>query len=158
MESGGEVVGQAVAGGAFMGRFVHALDPKRRLTIPAGWRELMGNPRYVYVVPDPRETCLNLVSTNEMELRLAKLRQRGLFERDATEALRKIGEHSEFLSLDVQGRIRIRDGLLDFAGLADQVVMIGAGLKVQLWSPALRPEPQRVDQEGLARAFETVEL
>jgi MraZ protein len=141
-----------------MGRFDHSLDPKRRLTIPAGWRDLMGNPRYVYVIPDPHDRCLDLVSPQEMEAIVAKLRQRGLFDRAATEALRTIGEYSEYLQVDVQGRIRIRDALLAYAGLTEQVTLVGAGIKVQIWLPSDRPAPATVNRERLTAAFSTIGL
>ena len=56
----------------------------------------------------------------------------------------------------MQGRIRIRDRLLAFAGLKDTVVMIGAMNRIQLWSPALRPDTETVDQAALAQACETL--
>ena len=47
--------------GVLVGRSDHALDPKKRLTIPSGWRTDMGNPKFVYVMPDRKERCLNLL-------------------------------------------------------------------------------------------------
>lgn len=149
--------GEGTSGpGLLVGRFDHALDPKKRLTVPAGWRDLMGSPEYVYVFPDPNETCLNLIPPAEMEGRLEKLRQRALFDKRASVALRVFGENAEQAGLDVQGRIRIRDRLLAFAGLTGTVVMIGAMNRIQLWSPALRPEPETVDQAALAAACEAL--
>jgi len=146
----------ASARGLFVGRFDHALDPKRRITIPATWREIMGQAGTVYVIPDPYVKCLNLLPVAEMDVRLEKLRQKSLFDPGAGEALRVIGENSEQLQWDVQGRIRIRDRLLAFASLEDQVVMIGAVNRVQLWSPRLRPEDAEVDQGRLALAVQQV--
>jgi len=112
----------------------------------------------VYVFPDPNERCLNLIPPAEMEGRLEKLRQRPLFDKRAHEALRVFGENAEQAVLDVQGRIRIKDRLLAFAGLSSKVVMIGAMNRVQLWSPALRPEAETVDQAALAAACEALEF
>jgi DNA-binding transcriptional regulator/RsmH inhibitor MraZ len=58
--------------------------------------------------------------------------------------------------LDVQGRIRIKDRLLKFALLEEKVVMVGALNRVQLWSPALLPEEETVDQAKLAEACEAL--
>lgn len=144
--------------GLLVGRFDHALDPKKRLTIPSNWREIMGQPAYVYVMPDFDHPCLNLLSPLEMERRLESLRQRALFEDGLGEALAELGEHAEQLPLDVQGRIRIRDRLLAFAQLDDQVVLIGAANRVQIWAPKLRPERERVDQARLAEAYRNVKF
>jgi MraZ protein len=144
--------------GLLVGRFDYALDPKKRFTIPSGWRDVMGAPAYVYVMPDPREKCLNLVPPGEMEGRLAKLREKALFDKKASDAMRIIGEHSEQLMVDVQGRIRVRDRLLNFAGIDDKVVMIGAFNRVQIWSPALRPDVEAVDQKTLAEAVDQLQF
>ena len=55
-----------VSSGVLVGRFDHALDPKKRFTIPREWRAVMGEPDYVYVLPDHKEGCLNLVPKEEM--------------------------------------------------------------------------------------------
>ena len=155
---GGQSVGTSVGSGLLVGRFDYALDPKKRFTIPAGWRELMGSPAYVYIIPDPREKCLNLLPPAEMEGRLEKLRQRALFDKGASTALRVLGENSEQVALDVQGRIRIKDRLLKFAMLEEKVVMVGALNRVQLWSAALLPEEEAVDQTRLAEACEALQF
>jgi DNA-binding transcriptional regulator/RsmH inhibitor MraZ len=59
---------------------------------------------------------------------------------------------------DAQGRIRIKDKLLDFAGLQDQVVMIGALDKFQLWSPEQRPDMGLINQEKLKAAGRYVDF
>ena len=143
--------------GLLVGRFDYALDPKKRFTIPAGWRDVMGAPAYIYVMPDPREKCLNLVPPGEMEGRLAKLREKALFDKHASEAMRIIGENSEQLTVDTQGRIRVRDKLLNFAGIDDKVVMVGAFNRVQVWCPALRPDVAEVDQKTLADAVDLLQ-
>lgn len=153
VSAGVQSVGLTAGQGFLVGRFDHALDPKKRFTIPAGWRDLMGSPAYVYIIPDPTEKCLNLLPPAEMEGRLDKLRQRALFDKGASTALRVLGENSEQVMLDVQGRIRIKDRLLKFAMLEEKVVMIGALNRVQLWSPTLRPEEETINQTQLEEAY-----
>ena len=69
-----------------------------------------------------------------------------------------MGENSEQVALDVQGRIRIKDRLLKFAMLEEKVVMVGALNRVQLWSAALLPEEEAVDQTRLAEACEALQF
>ena len=139
--------------GALVGRFDHALDPKKRFTIPSEWRALMGNPQYVYVMPDPVERCLDLVPVAEMESRLEKLREKALFDPVANRALQTIGSVSELPTLDVQGRIRISDKLLQFANLTTTVAMLGSVRMVKLWDPAALAPAETVDQQALAGAL-----
>jgi division/cell wall cluster transcriptional repressor MraZ len=139
-----------------VGRYDHALDPKKRFTIPSEWRDAMGSPNYVYVMPDPSEKCLNLIPAAEMETRLQKLREKALFDPQCNRALQVIGANADQLTLDVQGRIRVRDKLLQFANLTTTVAMVGSVRMIKLWDPrALAPE-DRIEQAALAEALKEV--
>ena len=142
-----------VSTGGFVGRYDHALDPKKRFTIPSEWRKLMGNPEFVYVMPDPEKRCVNIIPAVEMEARLAKLRERALFDPALAPVLEKIGSSSEMPTLDVQGRIRISDKLLQFANLTTTVAMVGAVRLIKLWDPAALEPADKVDQAGLREAL-----
>ena len=138
----------------FAGRFDRPLDSKKRFTIPSEWRSLMGNPKFVYVMPDPREKCLHIIPQAEMEGRLAKLRERALFDPALAPLLQTIGSSSEMPLLDVQGRIRISDKLLQFANLTTTVAMVGSVRTIKLWNPAALAPVDEVDQTALAAALE----
>ena len=137
-----------------MGRVDHALDPKRRVTIPSEWRVAMGNPDYVYVMPDSKERCLNIVPKAEMEARLQQLREKRLMDPTLNQAFQMIGANSEQLMLDVQGRIRICDKLLRFANLTTTVAMVGSIWMIKLWDPAALGAVDGVDQAALSAAYD----
>ncbi len=113
----------------------------------------MGNPEFVYVMPDPREKCVNIIPPVEMESRLEEIRKKALFDPVLRPVLQKIGACSEMPSVDVQGRIRISDKLLQFANLKTTVAMQGAVLMIQLWDPSVLSPAEKVDQEGLGEAL-----
>ncbi|MBP5791849.1 MAG: hypothetical protein J6W80_06320 [Kiritimatiellae bacterium] len=152
-QSAAESAREKVVSGVLVGRFDHNLDPKKRFTIPSEWRNAMGNPEYVYVMPDSRERCLNLIPSEEMESRLEKLREKALFDPALAPYLAAIGSASEQLVLDVQGRIRISDKLLQFANLTTTVAMVGAVRMIKLWSPKAIPPQGEVDQAALGAAL-----
>ena len=147
-----------VFAGAFMGRYDHALDPKKRFTIPSEWRAVMGNPKFVYVMPDPKERCLNIIPQAEMEGRLAELRKNALFGPAQNRLLQIIGANSEMPALDVQGRIRISDKLLQFANLTTTVAMLGAVRMIKLWDPAALDPEGEVNQVSLRDALIATEF
>ncbi len=148
-------VAQSTAGtGCYLvGRHTHSLDPKKRFTIPSEWREMLGNPKYVFVVPDRTERCLNIIPQEEMETRLAVLRQKALFDPQMAKVLRIIGANSEQLPLDVAGRIRVSDKLLRFANLKTTVAMVGAVRKIELWAPEALPPDEDIDQASVGDAM-----
>jgi division/cell wall cluster transcriptional repressor MraZ len=144
--------------GVLVGRSDHALDPKKRLTIPSGWRTDMGNPKFVYVMPDRKERCLNLLPKAEMDVLLAKIREKALFDPALNRVFQVIGAQSERLDLDVQGRIRISDRLLQFANLTTTVAMVGSFRMIKLWDPTVLKPADEVDIAALDAAFEAAGL
>lgn len=142
--------------GTFVGRFTHALDPKRRLTIPAVWRIQIGNPPVLYVLPDIHEKCLCLFPAADWMRRIEKLRHHSMADRRARQLARKLGGQSELLPWDVQGRIRINDDLLLQAGLTDDVVMVGAFECIELWNKANLTAAEAAEPAGLGDIAEYV--
>ena len=128
-----------------------ALDTKKRFTVSTEWRALLGASDYVYVMPDLYLKCLNLLSPEEMEKRLMRLRDTEWSAVGLSDALRRVGASSEMLKLDVQRRIRVCDRLLRFAAIEDKVVLAPAVTCVQLWSPSLYPDEEDVNQAELAK-------
>jgi MraZ protein len=152
---GKQSVAESTGGGKgfLLGRYDHALDPKKRFTIPAGWRQILGDPQYVFVMPDNAKQCLNIIPQEEMEARLAKLREKALFDPALNQVLQTIGSNSEMPPVDGQGRIRISDRLLQFANLTTTVAMLGAVRMIKLWDPAALAPADKVDQAALRDAL-----
>ncbi len=143
--------------GRFCGRFEHALDPKRRLTIPSCWREMMGDPKYVFVMPDPKEKCLNLITIEKMETLFAQPSgDDAFFDDELTQSMRVLAANSEQLQLDVQGRIRIGDRLQKFAGFSGKAVMVGTFDRIQIWAEERMEIEDEIDQDQLLRAIQTI--
>ena len=61
----------------------------------------------------------------------------------------KLGAVSQQLSLDVQGRIRICDRLLQFANLTTTVAMVGSFQMIKLYDPEVLGPEDVVDMEEL---------
>jgi MraZ protein len=141
--------------GTFVSSFMHSLDPKKRLTIPSEWRAQVGSPKSLYVLPDVVSRCLRVFPAAEMVRILDKMRKHSIADAKAREFARTLGSHSELVTWDAQGRIRIKDELLNFAGIADQVVMIGTFDSFELWSPENQQKAGgigQIDQDNLKDA------
>jgi MraZ protein len=136
----------------FVGDYTHSLDPKKRLTIPSVWRAQVGSPKSLFVMPDFYEKCLNVFPAGEMFHKLQKFREHSLADKKAMQFASVLGSASDLVPWDAQGRIRIKDKLLEFAGLVHQVVLVGALNKFQIWSRDRRQELDGIDQVNLAEA------
>lgn len=118
------------------GSFEHALDPKKRLTVPSSWRKYLKP--YMLVVPSGMggQNHLLLVPATEMEAKIEECRRKELFNREAR-ALLSAFEMVDQCEADGQGRIRISDKLLRFAGLTDGVILKGE-MRMAKLSPATK--------------------
>ena len=149
-ESVAESTGSVVS--VLLGRYDYALDPKKRFTIPCEWRRVMGNPEDIFVMPDPEAKCLNLVPPDLMRSRLEQLQKKALLDPSLNRQLQTIGENSEQLTLDCQGRIRVCDKLLQFANLTTTVAMVGSVRLIKLWNPKALGSGDKVDQAAFSDA------
>lgn len=140
----------------FVGTFTHSLDPKKRLTIPSEWRAQIGSPRSLYVLPGIHAECLCVFPTREMVRRLEKMRRHSIADRRAREFARVLASQSDLVSWDNQGRIRIKDHLLEYAHLSEQVVMVGAFDSFELWNPQAAEKPGKLDTGKLQQAAQYV--
>ncbi len=150
--------------GAFVGWNRHSMDEKKRLTIPANWREIMGYPGYMYVMfSAQQDRLLTLIPPIEMEEKIKQLREGLRGNPGYKTALKFISENSEQVFFDAQGRIRIPDRLLSVGKLnkaREKVVMLGALDKIELWPQSLKPEtePVKVQDEAVLRLFDELDL
>lgn len=136
----------------FMGSFRHALDPKKRFTIPSEWREELAPETRVAVLPAFDKPCLLMLPQSEVRRRVrASMGSRSLVDAHSQQLARMVGPDSCNAEWDSQGRIRIRDELLEEAGLKDEVVMVGVLSGIELWSP----ENWAATKSGFTRADRT---
>ena len=140
-----------VATGLLVNTYERPLDPKKRLTVPSVWRHALGSD-YVYVMKEEGKPCLQLIPKGVFESRMAGIQEEALSDDDLNDVLERVGEDSELLEFDVQGRIRISDRLLAYANLKGPVVMKGAVRMARLWAPENVPERTPEESENLRAA------
>ena len=118
----------------FVGSFTHGLDAKRRMIFPSTWRNLAGESNQLFAFPHPDEKCLYLYTAAEMLRRLDELRSGGSVDANDQQAIRSITAGAELLMWDTQGRIRIGENLLAHIEVKEQLVLVGALTRIELWS------------------------
>lgn len=128
-----------------LGEFDHTLDDKNRLTLPAKFRQALGDG---VVVTRGMDGCL-VVYTRQGFDRFVEDRLEGLnpFSREARQMNRFIFAGATETELDKQGRIMVPAPLLEHAGLGREVVVAGVRDHVEIWDRAAWREQLR-DVEG----------
>ena len=118
----------------FVGSFTHSLDAKRRMIFPSSWRNLAGESNQLFAFPHPEEKCLYLYTATEMLRRIDELRTSGSIDANDQQAIRSITAGAELLTWDTQGRIRVGENLLAHIEVKEQLVLVGALTRIELWS------------------------
>ena len=117
----------------FTGEYEHVLDPQRRIAIPTCWRQ-KGEDNVFYLLPG-RHDALQLIPAVAFQELIQKARKTSFADPSAALALARLGAMAQECRCDKQGRIPVPQRLIDYAGLKDAVIMVGALTTIQLWSP-----------------------
>ena len=115
----------------FMGEYNHSIDAKGRLIVPSKFREQLGSE---FVVTKGLDGCLFVYSHEEWQRIEESLREKPLTSKDARKFLRFFFAGAATCEVDKQGRILLPAHLREFAGLEKDVVLVGVGSRVEIWS------------------------
>lgn len=132
----------------FVGRFEHTIDDKGRVTLPAKFRMPFEHGGYLTQGIDG---CLALWTPEQFEAHAAVMQQRATQSQADRNLVRLWASGSTDLVVDRQGRISIPGRLRSFAGLTDDVLVLGTIDRVELWDPGrweqkIVPEEQRLTE------------
>ncbi|MDD5727896.1 MAG: hypothetical protein PHV59_04945 [Victivallales bacterium] len=128
----------------FLGEFEYSLDKQCRFSIPSEWRQGEGVTRLI-LFPG-RDHDLLLFPFETFREFLLKARRLALANRQAQEALARIGSRARDCRCDKQGRIKIERALLDGINVDKQIKLIGAVSHIKLCAPEAWAE-QRLDND-----------
>lgn len=115
----------------FIGEFIHAVDVKGRLSMPAKFREDLGEAFYVTKGLDQ---CLFVFPKDEWAVFEDKLKALPLTNKNARAFVRMFFAGASVCSFDKQGRILIPQSLRDHALMDKEAVVIGVGQRIEIWS------------------------
>ncbi len=118
----------------YFGEFRGKTDQQGRIVIPAKLRTLIssGKNSLVYLIKG-LENCLFLFSEKEWTNQSTKLKELPFTKGDPRTFTRLFFSGAFQSSVDKQGRILIPANLLEYAGIRENIVIIGAGTRIELW-------------------------
>ena len=111
-----------------IGNYLHTVDDKGRLFIPAKLREALA---FTFIITKGLDNCLYGYSMDEWKTFEEKL---------SVQPTAKARNISRFLfasavsvTADKQGRVVLPASLRSFAGLTKDVVIVGVGQRIEIW-------------------------
>jgi MraZ protein len=116
----------------FLGQFEHTIDEKGRITIPAKFREELGNAIYVTQGFDGN---LQAFPPDLFHILSSQVRSISYLNADSRRLRRILFSYAENAKFDSAGRILLPAYLRETANLSDQAIVVGSGEYFELWNP-----------------------
>ncbi len=110
---------------SFKGIYFHTIDSKKRVFIPAKYREMLGEN---FVLFKAEEKCIYGYSNEEFEVVSQQFLDK---KRDIQRAFFKRVFDG---NVDTNGRVVLSGECVDHAELLKDVVILGAGRRIEIWS------------------------
>ena len=113
-----------------IGEYLHTLDTKKRLAIPARLRKEFGERG---ILTQGLNNCLVLYPLEQWNKLTEKLGQLPVGKGDTRGFLRLMFSRASEADLDQLGRILVPDYLKEYAGLKQRVMLVGVHDRLEIW-------------------------
>lgn len=115
----------------FVNKYSHSLDTKGRVIIPAKYREELGEK---FMITEGMDGCLYILPQKAFDILAEEIKSLPLNIKASRRMARQFFGSAADSELDKQGRALIPANLREYAGLEKDVVLVGAGERVEIWS------------------------
>lgn len=114
-----------------IGEYIHTIDDKNRISLPAKFRKEMG--KSLVVLPW-MDSCLAIFTEKEWTKMSSKLGDASMLQSDQRSFNRLMFGRAAEIGVDALGRVLIPDNLKEAIGLAGKAVLIGVQNRVEVWN------------------------
>lgn len=117
----------------FVGEYLHSVDNKGRVALPAKFREMLG-PRFM--ITRGLDQCLTVYPSEEWAHVLETVKGLPQNQKEARAYARYFLSGAMEVDPDKQGRIVLPQSLREYAGISKDVYVLGVGNRVEVWDKA----------------------
>jgi MraZ protein len=141
----------------FLGQFRHNLDDKGRLTIPAVFRDSVGQGAFISQGFDRN---LMVMTAEYFQQVYARVQAMSITDPAARLLRRLLLANAYQVEVDKAGRILVPQNLRQFLSLDGEAIVVGQGDYFEIWSPVGWDEQMQAieDTEANAGRFATLDL
>ncbi len=136
-----------------IGEYLHTLDTKKRLSLPARFRKEVGRK---VVVTRGLDACLFMFPLKAWEKIAQKVSDLPVGQADTRGMSRFLLAGAVEVEVDSAGRILIPDFLKEFASLRSRVVLAGVSDRVEIWNEKVWEEYKRRIERGADQIAQTL--
>ncbi len=114
----------------FKGSYSHSIDARGRIIIPSELRERLGEK---FVITTGFDSCLYVYPEDEWENIENRCREISLTAKEARRFARFFIGNARDCEIDKQGRVLIKPGLREYAGIKEEVELVGMLDRIEIW-------------------------
>ena len=119
--------------GLFLGEHRHGVDAKGRVIFPVRMRSELGAQ---VVLQKGIEPCLYVLPPEEWERQVQRVTELPTTNPEARRYARHFFSQASAERIDAQGRLTVPQNFREYAGIDREVVIVGAGRRVEVWDAA----------------------
>lgn len=134
----------------FFGRYFHSMDQKGRMRLPSKLRQDLGDKIHI-MQGTPK--CLFVFSDEQFNEFASKLMEVSLFDEKKQKPVRQLLSSGVVIEEDSQGRFLLPQYLRNFAKLEKDIVFVGVGKRIELWSQEAWDEVNSMSEEEYSEAL-----
>jgi MraZ protein len=132
----------------FLGEFIHSLDEKSRLALPAKFRARLADG---VVMTAGSDKCLLVYPLDEFKLLFERVSALPVLGKEAASLRRMLFSNAHDAIPDKQNRVVIPQPLREFAEITNEVVLVGVGKFIEVWAPRAWEQAKQEVREDAAR-------
>ena len=137
----------------FAGEYEHRIDPQGRVAIPARFKMAFVDG---IVLGRAYDNCVVVYTPEEWERAASDIAQQPATSATARKLARLTFSGAFSGSLDRSGRVVVPAQLREYAGLGEDVVIVGTGRFIEIWSAAAWAEERRTLDSDASEIAEAV--
>ena len=130
-----------------LGEYKHNFDVKGRVSIPAKFRDDLGDS---FIITKGLDNCLFVYSKLEWAKFEEKLKALPLTNVNARNFIRFFFAGATECEIDKQGRINIPQNLREYAGITKEAIVVGVLTRAEIWDKTKWDNASNIDANEIA--------
>ena len=114
-----------------IGTYRHSLDAKKRMRMPSKLKNEIGSN---FIIAKGASNNLLVFSKEEFQIIFDRIKALPVFDEEAQKPARKFLASAFEAEEDAQGRVLLSKELCNFAEITKEIVIVGLGNRVEIWS------------------------
>lgn len=142
----------------FIGEYLHTVDEKKRISLPAKFRKELGQK---VVLTRGLDNCLFLFPHKTWKAISNEMAKLGMMQADTRGFSRFMFSGASEIEVDSLGRVLVPEFLKEFAGIKNPVIFAGVHDRIEIWNDKRWQDYKKrieADAEGMAEKLGSVGL